>query len=174
MHAADKIPDLRLKALTLSILKLTGLAEEAVREANVFDDDEFQLYNFGFLMAQNKTVTSIINSLKLLEDEITKEQKSNNVDENLPGLLARVRFIKSVLSILNILTRIDMMENGKLDDKIHQNFQHATQSLKQIGETRKKLSVTHKEDNVTLPLGFEPLFNQHLLPPTFQREHKEI
>ena len=32
--------------------------------------------------------------------------------------------------------------------------------------------MTHPEDGVTLPLGFEPLFNQHLLPPTFQREHK--
>ena len=74
-------------------------------------------------MAQNKTVTSIINSLKLLEDEVTKEQKSGKMDENLPGLLARIRFIKSVLSILNILTRVDMMENGKLDDRIYQNFQ---------------------------------------------------
>ena len=86
-------------------------------------DTSLQLYNFGFLMAQNKTVTSIINSLKLLEDEVTKEQKSGKMDENLPGLLARIRFIKSVLSILNILMRVDMMENGKLDDRIHQNFQ---------------------------------------------------
>ena len=42
-----------------------------------------------------------------------------------------------------------------------------------MNDTRFSLTHTHQEDNVTLPLGFEPLFNQHLLPPTFQREHKE-
>jgi len=60
----------------------------------------------------------------------------------------------------------------KLDEKIHQSFQHASQLLKQMNDTRFSLTHTHQEDNVTLPLGFEPLFNQHLLPPTFQREHK--
>ena len=46
MHAIDKIADSKLKTLSLAMLKLTGLAEQAVREANVFDDDEFQVKHF--------------------------------------------------------------------------------------------------------------------------------
>ena len=46
MHAIDKIADSKLKTLSLAMLKLTGLAEQAVREANVFDDDEFQVKQF--------------------------------------------------------------------------------------------------------------------------------
>jgi len=170
MHSIERIADVRLKTLTLAMLKLTGMAEQAVREANVFDDDEFQLYNFGFAMGQTKTVTSVLNSLKTIEDDLQREQRENN-EADWGGVLTRVRFIKAILTIVNILTSIDITE--KLDDhRIHQSFQHATQLLKQLGEeTRHQLTHTY-EDNVTLPLGFEPLFNQHLLPPTFQREHK--
>ena len=55
MHAIDKIVDSKLKTLSLAILKLTGLAEQAVREANVFDDDEFQVQKFGLLKIAFKT-----------------------------------------------------------------------------------------------------------------------
>ena len=51
MHAIDKIADSKLKTLSLAMLKLTGLAEQAVREANVFDDDEFQVKHFCFKSA---------------------------------------------------------------------------------------------------------------------------
>ena len=63
MHAIDKIVDSKLKTLSLAILKLTGLAEQAVREANVFDDDEFQVQKFWLLKIDHYKI--INNFLKL-------------------------------------------------------------------------------------------------------------
>merc|ERR1739838_543570 len=85
MHAIDKIVDSKLKTLSLAILKLTGLAEQAVREANVFDDDEFQLYNFGFALGQTRAITSVLTALKQTEDEILKDQKSKTDKEWVKG-----------------------------------------------------------------------------------------
>ena len=48
MHAVDKIPDKYLRYLTLGVLKLSGLANKAIQDAQVFDDDEFQPYRDGF------------------------------------------------------------------------------------------------------------------------------
>ena len=67
MHAIDKIPNKYLRYLTLGILKLSGMANTIIQEAQVFDDDEFQPYNFGFQMAQSKSITTIINHLKEIE-----------------------------------------------------------------------------------------------------------
>ena len=77
-------------------------------------------------MGQTRAITSVLSALKQIEDEILKDQKSKTDKEwvkGWSGVLNRVRFIKSILTIINILQSIDATE--KLDEKIHQSFQHA-------------------------------------------------
>lgn len=174
MHAIDKTPDKRIRFISQAVLKASGLLNKVIADANVFDDDEFQPFNFGFQMAQSVSVTSVLNNLKEIEDGLIKKSKSNN-DEERSGwtaVLNRIRFLKTFLSIINILSSINLSEQ-KLDDRINQHFQVLNNLLPAIKQTQSLggLHVTH-EDGVSLPMGFEPLFNQQMLPPTFQRDKK--
>ena len=174
MHAIDKTPDKRIRFISQAVLKASGLLNKVIADANVFDDDEFQPFHFGFQMAQSVSVTSVLNNLKEIEDGLIKKSKSNN-DEERSGwtaVLNRIRFLKTFLSIINILSNINLSEQ-KLDDRINQHFQVLNNLLPAIKQTQSLggLHVTH-EDGVSLPMGFEPLFNQQMLPPTFQRDKK--
>ena len=53
----DHIPDKKLRSLTIGTLKLAGLVSHVVQSANVFEDEEFQPYNFNFSLAEERNIS---------------------------------------------------------------------------------------------------------------------
>uniref|UniRef100_A0A3Q1CGP6 N-alpha-acetyltransferase 35, NatC auxiliary subunit n=1 Tax=Amphiprion ocellaris TaxID=80972 RepID=A0A3Q1CGP6_AMPOC len=186
VHNPDLIEEPALKAFALGMLKVCDIAREKVNKAAVFEEEDFQAMTYGFKMANNVTDLRVTGMLKDVEDELQRKVKSTrsrqgeqrNPEVELEhqqclALFNRIKFTRLLLTALIAFTKKETSSVGEaqklvaqaadLLSAIHSSIQHGIQSQ----------NDTTKGDHPIM-MGFEPLVNQRLLPPTFPRYAKII
>uniref|UniRef100_A0A3P8VZH3 N-alpha-acetyltransferase 35, NatC auxiliary subunit n=1 Tax=Cynoglossus semilaevis TaxID=244447 RepID=A0A3P8VZH3_CYNSE len=169
VHNPDLIEEPALKAFALGILKVCDIAREKVNKAAVFEEEDFQAMTYGFKMANNVTDLRVTGMLKDVEDELQRKVKH----QQCLALFNRIKFTRLLLSALIAFTKKEtssvsdaqklVAQAADLLSPIHSSIQHGIQSQ----------NDTTKGDHPIM-MGFEPLVNQRLLPPTFPRYAKII
>ncbi|XP_062310710.1 N-alpha-acetyltransferase 35, NatC auxiliary subunit isoform X3 [Osmerus eperlanus] len=169
VHNPDLIEDPALKAFTLGILKVCDIAREKVNKAAVFEEEDFQAMTYGFKMANNVTDLRVTGMLKDVEDELQRRVKHQQCS----ALFNRIKFTRLLLTALMAFTKKEtssvseaqklMAQAADLLPFIHSSLEYGIQSQ----------NDTTKGDHPIM-MGFEPLVNQRLLPPTFPRYAKII
>uniref|UniRef100_A0A672IUQ9 N-alpha-acetyltransferase 35, NatC auxiliary subunit n=1 Tax=Salarias fasciatus TaxID=181472 RepID=A0A672IUQ9_SALFA len=193
VHNPDLIEEPALKAFALGMLKVCDIAREKVNKAAVFEEEDFQAMTYGFKMANNVTDLRVTGMLKDVEDELQKKVKVSSLDnfqseslhfseierqcifihQQCLALFNRIKFTRLLLTALIAFTKKETSSVGEaqklvaqaadLLSAIHSSIQHGIQSQ----------NDTTKGDHPIM-MGFEPLVNQRLLPPTFPRYAKII
>lgn len=186
IHNPDFIEDPAMKAFALGILKICDIAREKVNKAAVFEEEDFQSMTYGFKMANSVTDLRVTGMLKDVEDDLqrrVKSTRSRQGEERDPEVelehqqclaaFSRVKFTRVLLTVLIAFTKKEtsavaeaqklMVQAADLLSAIHTSLHHGIQA--QNGTT--------KGDHPIM-MGFEPLVNQRLLPPTFPRYAKII
>uniref|UniRef100_A0A3B4A0S7 N-alpha-acetyltransferase 35, NatC auxiliary subunit n=1 Tax=Periophthalmus magnuspinnatus TaxID=409849 RepID=A0A3B4A0S7_9GOBI len=184
VHNPDLIEEPPLKAFALGILKVCDIAREKVNKAAVFEEEDFQAMTYGFRMANNVTDLRVT-MLKDVEDELQRkvkstrsrqgEQRDPEVElehQQCLALFNRIKFTRLLLTALIAFTKKEtssvseaqklVAQAADLLSPIHSSIQHGIQSQ---NDTTKGHPIM---------MGFEPLVNQRLLPPTFPRYAKII
>ncbi|KAK6312878.1 hypothetical protein J4Q44_G00162250 [Coregonus suidteri] len=186
VHNPDLIEDPALKAFTLGILKVCDIAREKVNKAAVFEEEDFQAMTYGFKMANNVTDLRVTGMLKDVEEELQRrvkstrsrqgEQRDPEVElehQQCLALFSRIKFTRLLLTALIAFTKKEtssvseaqklMQQAADLLPALRSSIEHGIQSQ----------NDTTKGDHPIM-MGFEPLVNQRLLPPTFPRYAKII
>uniref|UniRef100_A0A8C8JTC9 N-alpha-acetyltransferase 35, NatC auxiliary subunit n=1 Tax=Oncorhynchus tshawytscha TaxID=74940 RepID=A0A8C8JTC9_ONCTS len=184
VHNPDLIEDPALKAFTLGILKVCDIAREKVNKAAVFEEEDFQAMTYGFKMANNVTDLRVTGMLKDVEDELQRKVKVHRLVINLflcllsqhqqcLALFSRIKFTRLLLTAVIAFTKKEtssvseaqklMQQAADLLPALRSSIEHGIQSQ----------NDTTKGDHPIM-MGFEPLVNQRLLPPTFPRYAKII
>uniref|UniRef100_A0A8C3NVX7 N-alpha-acetyltransferase 35, NatC auxiliary subunit n=1 Tax=Cyanoderma ruficeps TaxID=181631 RepID=A0A8C3NVX7_9PASS len=186
IHNPDFIEDPAMKAFALGILKICDIAREKVNKAAVFEEEDFQSMTYGFKMANSVTDLRVTGMLKDVEDDLqrrVKSTRSRQGEERDPevelehqqclAVFSRVKFTRVLLTVLIAFTKKEtsavaeaqklMTQATDLLSAIHNSLHHGMQAQ----------NDTTKGDHPIM-MGFEPLVNQRLLPPTFPRYAKII
>uniref|UniRef100_A0A8C6YDZ4 N-alpha-acetyltransferase 35, NatC auxiliary subunit n=1 Tax=Naja naja TaxID=35670 RepID=A0A8C6YDZ4_NAJNA len=152
IHNPDFIEDPAMKAFALGILKICDIAREKVNKAAVFEEEDFQSMTYGFKMANSVT-------------DLRHQQCF--------AVFSRVKFTRILLTVLIAFTKKEtsavaeaqklLTQAADLLSAIHNLIHHGIQAQ----------NDTTKGDHPIM-MGFEPLVNQRLLPPTFPRYAKII
>ncbi|KAJ3604452.1 hypothetical protein NHX12_029192 [Muraenolepis orangiensis] len=176
VHSPDLIEDPALKAFALGVLKVCDIAREKVNKAAVFEEEDFQAMTYGFKMANNVTDLRVTGMLKDSTRIRQGEQRNPEVElehQQYLALFNRIKFVRLLLTALIAFTKKEtssvgeaqklMAQAADLLSAIHSSIQYGIQSQ----------NDTTKGDHPIM-MGFEPLVNQRLLPPTFPRYAKII
>ncbi|KAG8455301.1 hypothetical protein GDO86_001483 [Hymenochirus boettgeri] len=186
VHNPDVIEDPAMKSFALGILKICDIAREKVNKAAVFEEEDFQSMTYGFKMANSVTDLRVTGMLKDVEDDLQRRVKSTRSrqgeardpeveleHQQCLAVFSRVKFTRILLTVLIAFTKKEtsaVIEASKL-------ISQATDLLAAI---QNSLSYGIQAQNDTtkgdhpIMMGFEPLVNQRLLPPTFPRYAKII
>ncbi|TRY99438.1 hypothetical protein DNTS_022988 [Danionella cerebrum] len=149
VHNPDLIQDPALKAFALGILKICDIAREK---------EDFQAMTYGFKMANNVTDLRVTGMLKDVEDELQRKVKSTRSRQG----EQRDPEVELDMSAVSEAQKL-MTQASDILPALHSTIQYGIQSQ----------NDTSKGDHPIM-MGFEPLVNQRLLPPTFPRYAKII
>uniref|UniRef100_A0A4W3HG22 N-alpha-acetyltransferase 35, NatC auxiliary subunit n=1 Tax=Callorhinchus milii TaxID=7868 RepID=A0A4W3HG22_CALMI len=181
VHNPDLIEDPAMKAFALGILKICDIAREKVNKAAVFEEEDFQSMTYGFKMANNVTDLRVTGMLKDVEDDLQRRVKSNIhcclilmfQHQQCTAVFSRIKFTRLLLTALIAFTKKEtsavseaqklMTQAADLLPALQNSTHHGIQAQ----------NDTTKGDHPIM-MGFEPLVNQRLLPPTFPRYAKII
>uniref|UniRef100_A0A4W4DW98 N-alpha-acetyltransferase 35, NatC auxiliary subunit n=1 Tax=Electrophorus electricus TaxID=8005 RepID=A0A4W4DW98_ELEEL len=163
VHNPELILDPALKAFALGILKVCDIAREKVNKAAVFE--EVTIFTGGFPGDDLRSTRSRQGEQRDPEVELDHQQCL--------ALFSRIKFTRLLLTALISFTKKEtsavseaqklMSQAADLLPAIHSTIQYGIQSQ----------NDTTKGDHPIM-MGFEPLVNQRLLPPTFPRYAKII
>uniref|UniRef100_A0A8C9ZHL5 N-alpha-acetyltransferase 35, NatC auxiliary subunit n=1 Tax=Sander lucioperca TaxID=283035 RepID=A0A8C9ZHL5_SANLU len=186
VHNPDLIEEPALKAFALGILKVCDIAREKVNKAAVFEEEDFQAMTYGFKMANNVTDLRVTGMLKDVEDELQRkvkstrsrqgEQRDPEVElehQQFLALFNRIKFTRLLLTALITFTKKETSSVGEAQKLVAQAADLLSAIYSSIQHGIQSQNDTTKGDHPIM-MGFEPLVNQRLLPPTFPRYAKII
>ncbi|OXB64803.1 hypothetical protein ASZ78_010396 [Callipepla squamata] len=150
IHNPDFIEDPAMKAFALGILKICDIAREKVNKAAVFEEEDFQSMTYGFKMANSVTDLRVTGTSSAF-----CSTRSRQGEERDPEVELETSAVAEAQKL--------MTQAADLLSAIHNSLHHGIQAQ----------NDTTKGDHPIM-MGFEPLVNQRLLPPTFPRYAKII
>ncbi|ESO92094.1 hypothetical protein LOTGIDRAFT_202629 [Lottia gigantea] len=184
LHNPYIIEDRVLKAFSICMLKIVDIIRMRINIASVFEEEDFQPMSYGFKMAFDLTETRCLGMMKEVEEELNKTLRSTRTkpgeernealekEHNLTlALYTRIKFYRLFYSLLVLLAKEKVVIEGipqviKLLSQLDELIQSIQPTI-QYGIQPSEREAT-KNDYPTI-MGFEPLINQRLLPPTFPR-----
>ncbi|XP_062369208.1 N-alpha-acetyltransferase 35, NatC auxiliary subunit isoform X2 [Cinclus cinclus] len=175
-----------IKDGTIKIKDLTSPELVGIMDTCFCCLEDFQSMTYGFKMANSVTDLRVTGMLKDVEDDMqrrVKSTRSRQGEERDPevelehqqclAVFSRVKFTRVLLTVLIAFTKKEtsavaeaqklMTQAADLLSAIHNSLHHGMQAQ----------NDTTKGDHPIM-MGFEPLVNQRLLPPTFPRYAKII
>ncbi|XP_041041665.1 N-alpha-acetyltransferase 35, NatC auxiliary subunit isoform X2 [Carcharodon carcharias] len=186
VHNPDLIEDSAMKAFALGVLKICDIAREKVNKAAVFEEEDFQSMTYGFKMANNVTDLRVTGMLKDVEDDLqrrVKSTRSRQGEERNPevelehqqctAVFSRIKFTRLLLTALIAFTKKEMSAISEAQKLMTQAADLLPAIQNSIHHGIQAQNDTTKGDHPIM-MGFEPLVNQRLLPPTFPRYAKII
>lgn len=183
MHNPFIIEDPCLKAFCIAMLKTCDTIKTIVNRAQVFEEEDFQAMTYGFKMASDVTETRAAGMLKEAEEEITRKVKplksqlrvDSNCDSDLlqmqikgfEAVLARLKFYKAFYLALISLEKSEGSGVPTARQLLNTALNLIEAVRKTIGLGIQPASTDDSKQGSMM--GFEPLVNQRLLPPSFPR-----
>ena len=162
-------------------MKIVEFIRESIRKGGVYSEDDQQIVSVGFDMLRSLSQEVVASSLKAAREKLTvmvKELTCTSSEGSVNGgnsaadestvralaeaLLVRVRFTRSLFSIICFFGR--GTREGMLSAE--QELKQCTQLLDVVASSVSLGVALDPKD--PLSLGFHPLINQHLLPPSYR------
>ena len=168
-----RIENVYLRAFTQATIKSVEYMRTCICQGRVFSEDDQQGVCFGFDMLNHLSETSITASLKDAEEKLAslvKHPRNSTLNdsthlENIDAwkaLLVRMKFLRNFYAFV-----VGMNKNSA--EGIETALQKLTQCASMMEEMRKTLNCGVKLDSSNpLALGFHPVINQHVLPPSYK------
>ena len=183
-----------LRAVSVTMVRTVEYLREMIAKGGVYMEDEQQIVYVGFDMLNSYSDETVLATLKVAKDRLVSILKnsiaplnerstSNNIlcteephsvtsklarewnKEYTEALLVRIKFIRSFFILISSLSH-RTRENVATSE---QELSMCLTYLKSINDT---LSLGKQlKPNDPLDLGFHPLINQHLLPPSYREYH---
>lgn len=176
LHKPYMIEDKVLKVFSLSIYKLLEVIKNFVHKALVYEEEDFQPMQYGYMLNPDVSEMRLVGMLREVEEELHKKGRTKQVDNNINGVHARIKFIRVFLQALMHLRKEDISTTPNLISDCHRLFASALEMLNIMLDTVQIGVPTLPNDgcdNQEISLFcFEPSINQRLLPPTFPRYTK--
>lgn len=193
LHNPNLICDKTLKAFCVVILKTVDAINDFVMQASVYEEEDFQPKTFSFNLASNVSYSKALTMIKVVEDDLSKQiykyellnsaQQSTTSLECLKALLVRLNFTKHFYIFLsNFKKQVGNNQNLIPMKEFVINACHQLSTCDELTKQwmlsidlgvkpveRSNAQVDHSQPDYPTILGFEPLVNQRLLPPSFPR-----
>ncbi|XP_047139471.1 N-alpha-acetyltransferase 35, NatC auxiliary subunit isoform X1 [Hydra vulgaris] len=172
-HNPSVIEDVVLKAFCISTLKMVDIVRNICTRAKVYEEEDFQPLTYGFKLACNVTELRISGMLREADEEITRhlkiylndEENSKNEIDICKAIKIRLKFWRALYCALLVFEKQDCSEMKRCKEYLST----AKESLKEMSSTQ-HLGLKPDNTKENYMLGFDPLVNQRLLPPSFPRQ----
>uniref|UniRef100_A0A1B6I0N4 Protein MAK10 homolog n=1 Tax=Homalodisca liturata TaxID=320908 RepID=A0A1B6I0N4_9HEMI len=174
MHKPHTIQDKPLRAFCFSIYKVVYIIKEFVNRGLVFEEEDFQPTVYGYSLCPDISEQRVVALLRETEDDLSRKIRAKPTDspstgehEDLVALHARMRFTRLFYQALSSLSK---QSNVSDSSKLLSNCAEVIPTLvKSLDRGLQPSPSNDPHSGGTVMLGFEPLVNQRLLPPTFPR-----
>ncbi|XP_028155763.1 N-alpha-acetyltransferase 35, NatC auxiliary subunit [Ostrinia furnacalis] len=179
LHQPHNIVNKTLKAYCIAVYKLLDCIRDCINKAQVFEEEDFQPMGYGYRLGSNPqtgntydvnlevTEQKCVAMLREQEEELNKKARSGEDDaSNLwAALAARIRFTRMFYQALLLITKRDSQSGVDCVALLN----GCSEMMKVIIKTAGKGTQPVENSDSPNPMGFEPMINQRLLPPTFPR-----
>ncbi|XP_039758508.1 N-alpha-acetyltransferase 35, NatC auxiliary subunit isoform X1 [Pararge aegeria] len=179
LHQPHLITNKTLKAYCIAVYKLLDCIRDCINKAQVFEEEDFLPMGYGYRLGSNPQIGNTYNAnlevseqkciamLREQEEELNKKARSHEDEANelWTALAARIRFTRMFYQALLLITRRDSQSGADCVALLN----GCSEMMKVITRTVGKGTQPLENSDSPNPIGFEPMINQRLLPPTFPR-----
>ncbi|XP_046961065.1 N-alpha-acetyltransferase 35, NatC auxiliary subunit isoform X1 [Vanessa cardui] len=178
LHQPHSIINSPLRAYCIAVYKLLDCIRDCITKAQVFEEEDFLPMGYGYRLGSNLqsgnqhdaslevSEQKCISMLREQEEELNKKARSQEDEANnlWAALAARIRFTRMFYQALLLITKRDSQSGADCVALLN----GCSEMMKVIIKTASK-GTQPLENHIPNPMGFEPMINQRLLPPTFPR-----
>lgn len=182
----EQCESLFLRAFTVTIVKIAEYLREIIAKGGVYTEEDQQIICVGFNMLNSYSDESVLATLKTAKERLISISKTsihpkdcNNVLIDGPlsmtsqlnkewekplteALLVRVKFLRSLFIVVSNLSK-------RSRESLSISEQELPQCMAYLKSIVSSLSLGKPLDpSNPIELGFHPLVNQHLLPPSYR------
>ena len=175
----EKVENIYLRAFSLAIVKTVEYMRACICQGRVFAEDDQQGVCHGFNMLTHVSESAIVASLKEAEEKLQNvlkqssamEEGGKDSCERLIGgsgirawkaLHLRMKFVRNLFAFVVAMGK----NNSQGIDKGRAKLATSANLMSEMEET---IDVGYQLDAENpLTLGFHPVINQHLLPPSYK------
>ncbi|KAJ8876280.1 hypothetical protein PR048_024190, partial [Dryococelus australis] len=194
LHKPHQIGNRCIKAFSISIFKIVDIIKDFVNrsvwQALVYEEEDFQPLVYGYRLCPDVSEPRVLGMLKEVEDELHKKIRSSGKPvvsgshtehDDVVALYSRIKFIRLLYQVLSSLGR---REHQVLNDclrlltgcsemlaAMQRTVRYGVQPDTELFFFFCLLDYFVTADHPCI-MGFDPLVNQRLLPPTFPRYTK--
>ncbi|XP_063228469.1 N-alpha-acetyltransferase 35, NatC auxiliary subunit [Bacillus rossius redtenbacheri] len=177
LHKPHQIGDRCVKAFSVSVFKIVDIIKDFVNRALVYEEEDFQPLVYGYRLSPDVSEPRALGMLKEVEDELHRKIRSSSKPvtagvpsehDEMSALHSRIKFTRLLYQVLSCLGR---REHQALGDCVRL----LTGCSEMLASMQRTVQCGVQPDaNSDHPsiMGFDPLVNQRLLPPTFPRYTK--
>ncbi|XP_068626946.1 N-alpha-acetyltransferase 35, NatC auxiliary subunit isoform X2 [Battus philenor] len=179
LHQPHSILNKTLKAYCIAVYKLLDCIRDCINKAQVFEEEDFLPMGYGYRLGSNPQIGNTYDAslevseqkcialLREQEEVLNKKARSFEDEANnlWPALAARIRFTRMFYQALLLITRRDSQSGADCVALLN----GCSEMMKVIIKTSGKGTQPVENSDSPNPMGFEPMINQRLLPPTFPR-----
>ncbi|GLH12633.1 N-alpha-acetyltransferase 35, NatC auxiliary subunit homolog [Gryllus bimaculatus] len=175
LHKPHLIEERAIKAFSICIFKIVDIIKEFVNRALVFEEEDFQLMVYGYRLVPDVSEQRTVGMLKEVEEDLHRRIRNKSTDPDLVSehedtiaLYSRIKFMRLLYQALSSLGRREPLGLGDCQRLLSS----CTDLLQNMQKTvNRGVQPTTESDHPSI-MGFDPLVNQRLLPPTFPRYTK--
>ncbi|XP_054724414.1 N-alpha-acetyltransferase 35, NatC auxiliary subunit-like [Uloborus diversus] len=187
LQKPHQVEDKIIHAFSIHTLKLLDVIREFVNKAAVFEEEDFQPVVYGYKLANDVTEGKATAMMKEVEEELLKKVKLTRSrpgeeqeieiqmqHEEAVALYSRIKFCRLLYQALLLFLKKRCFAVEEVDRYLVQCCEiiQVIERTIHLGiRPDPKAESSNRADYPTI-LGFEPLVNQRLLPPTFPRYTK--
>ncbi|XP_075215671.1 N-alpha-acetyltransferase 35 isoform X2 [Lycorma delicatula] len=179
LHKPHCILDRPLKAFCICIYKIVDAIKDFVNRGLVFEEEDFQPTVYGYRLLPDVSDQRAVGMLREVEDELGRKLRGkpppdplelSELDDCL-ALLTRIRFTRLFYQSLCGLNRRENQTSGigECQKLLATCAELVPSLLKTIDRGIPPVDNSSDPHGGPVMLGFDPLVNQRLLPPTFPR-----
>lgn len=173
----EQAEDLHVRSFSLAMVKVTEYMRECICRAGVYVEDDQQGVCFGFNMLNGIDDAAVFTALKESEERANvlarqsahadrqrdkRKKLVSDETELLRAILTRIRFVRNLFGVTTSLKKCAA-------DGIHTVMEHLSQCIALLPDIISSCPLGEKLDPADpLKLGFHPLINHNLLPPSYK------
>ena len=166
-----------LQSFSMGVVKTVDYMREFICRGGVYSEDDQQGMCFGFNLLTSVSDASMSAALKDSEERSSaaarlsvqadrqrerEEKVASGKTEAIRAVVARIRFIRNLFGLMSVLKKRHV-------SVVQPILSHLSQCLDLLPEMKTSCSLGEKLDpQDPLKLGFHPLINQNLLPPSYR------
>ncbi|XP_047117250.1 N-alpha-acetyltransferase 35, NatC auxiliary subunit [Schistocerca piceifrons] len=179
LHKPHQIEDRPIKAFSICVFKIVDVIKDFVNRAQVFEEEDFQPMVYGYRLIPDVTEQRAVGMLKEVEEDIQRRIRgkvpdisSSSEHDDLVALMSRIKLTRLLYQALCTLGRRDQQLTSATLADCPRLLSSCLELLSTVHRTVGRGVQPEVESDHPTIMGFDPLVNQRLLPPTFPRYTK--